>query len=102
GDVVRFNQQRLSGVPLRHRPVEELMRRSSIILLAVCVAQSWSGARGAYAQTVDVRVDARIELLAAVNRLAGRSEYKLTRVPRWAAALDSAFAPFADHPAVAM
>ena len=54
------------------------------------------------AQAVEVRVDPGVELIATVCRLAGRSEYNLTRVPRWAAAIDSHFAPFRNHPAVAM
>lgn len=54
------------------------------------------------AQAVAIRVDPGVELIAAVNRLAGRSEYNMTRVPRWRSALDSSMAPFLDHPAVAM
>ena len=53
-------------------------------------------------QDAEIRVDPRVELLAVVNRLAGRAEYKLTRVPLWAAAVDSHFAVVGDHPAVAM
>jgi hypothetical protein len=54
------------------------------------------------AQSIDVRVDPRVELIAIVSRLAGRSEYNMTRVPRWSTAVDEYFAPYRDHPAVAM
>jgi hypothetical protein len=56
----------------------------------------------ARAQAMEIRVDPRVELLAVVFRLAGRSEYNLTRVPPWATAVDSSFGPYRNHPAVEM
>lgn len=76
------------------------MRHAVAVVLAAILPST--AVSKAASQPVTVRVDPRIELLAVVNRLAGRSEYNLTRVPRWAAAVDSHFAPFRDHPAVAM
>jgi len=75
------------------------MRRS---LLAVLAATFSTAPLQANAQAIDVRVDPRVELIAIVSRLAGRSEYNMTRVPRWAEAVDTHFAPYRDHPAVSM
>jgi hypothetical protein len=71
-------------------------------ILTVAAATLLAGTNTAHAQAIDVRVDPRVELIAIVARLAGRSEYNLTRVPRWAEAVDTYFAPYRDHPAVAM
>jgi hypothetical protein len=71
-------------------------------ILAVVVSQSFPFALPLSAQQAQVRVDDRVELIAIVNRLAGREEYNLTRVPRWASSVDDYFARFRDHPAVAM
>jgi hypothetical protein len=76
------------------------MLARSIAQLSAALAVSL--APSAAAQAVDARVDERVELLAVVFRLAGRAEYNLTRVPGWAAAVDSHFTQFRDHPAVAM
>jgi len=74
--------------------------RRSVFTLAIAILSA--AASQANAQAIDVRVDPRVELIAIVSRLAGRSEYNMTRVPRWAEAVDTYFAPYRDHPAVAM
>jgi hypothetical protein len=48
----------------------------------------------------DVRVDSRVELLAIIFRLAGAQEYNMRSLPRYAAAIDTFFAPHRAHPAV--
>lgn len=64
-----------------------------LIALAAC-------GRPAPAQDIEVRVDERVELVAVLFRMAGRSEYNMTRVTSWATAVDAYFAPWQDHPAV--
>ena len=54
------------------------------------------------AQSIEVRVDPRVELFAALFHLAGREEYNSARVPRWVAAVDSPFRAFSGHPAAQM
>lgn len=54
------------------------------------------------AQQVTVQPDPRTELLTIIFRLAGSGVYNQCRVPRYAAAIDSAFAPFRHAPAVEM
>jgi hypothetical protein len=54
------------------------------------------------AQSVEVRVDPGVELIATVFRLAGRPEYNITRVAQWSSAVDAHFAPFREHSAVTM
>lgn len=51
---------------------------------------------------ITVRVDPRVELFATLFRMGGRDEYHLTQAHRWGEAVDAAFAPFEDHPAVVM
>jgi len=75
------------------------MRRSDSIALVAGLVVATAQAP---AQTIDVRVDPRVELISIVFRLAGRSEYNLTRVPRWSTAVDEYFAPYREHPAVAV
>lgn len=51
---------------------------------------------------IHVTVDPRVELLSTVFRLAGNPEYNQGKVESYAADVDAHFAPFRDHPAVAM
>lgn len=50
--------------------------------------------------TVSVRVDRRIELLSILHRLIGHQAYTSGPVTPYVKAVDAAFAPFANHPAV--
>ncbi|MCC6406474.1 MAG: DUF4932 domain-containing protein [Planctomycetes bacterium] len=53
-------------------------------------------------RALDVRVDPRIELIAAVARLAGFSEYRMANsASPYSARVDAHFARWADHPVVA-
>ena len=45
-------------------------------------------------------VDQRVELMTIVFRLAGNAEYSQCRVPAYAQAIDTWFAPHRDHPAI--
>jgi hypothetical protein len=74
----------------------------SLHALVRVVASSFALATTVSAQQLQTRVDLGVELIAIVNRLAGREEYNLTRVPRWASAVDEHFARYREHPAVAM
>ncbi|NOT10063.1 MAG: DUF4932 domain-containing protein [Gemmatimonadales bacterium] len=61
----------------------------------------FAGTRTAAAQEPMIGVDARIELLTIVFRLAGNHpEYNQCRVPAYAAAIDRWFAPVRDHEAI--
>lgn len=75
------------------------MTRAFTASLAVAIALSACDTP-ARAQTIDVRVDERVELVAILFRLGGREEYNLTRVTTWATAVDSHFGRWKDHPAV--
>jgi hypothetical protein len=52
--------------------------------------------------SIEIRVDPRIELTTIVFRLAGAEEYAGNDVPRYAAAVDSFFGGHKNHSAVAM
>jgi hypothetical protein len=71
-------------------------------MLTGCVARMHTPAAPAVAQldAFDVRVDPRIELLAIIFRLAGAQEYSMRSLPRYAAAIDTFFAPYREHGAV--
>lgn len=75
----------------------------SCIVAACCLAVPL-GSRSAdlRAQEPVIRVDPRVELLGVLFRMAGRDEYDMTRVERWATAVDAHFEPYLDHPAVRM
>lgn len=48
-----------------------------------------------------VRVDRRVEVISILQRLAGHEAYRRAPPTPYVRAVDAAFAPFADHPAVA-
>ena len=50
--------------------------------------------------TIDVTVDARVELLSIIFRLAGNSEYTQAKVPAYAKDVDDQFGALRDHPVV--
>src|SRR5713101_8121350 len=52
------------------------------------------------AQTTQVGVDLRVELMSIVFRLAGNSEYSEARVPAYAQAIEAHFASVRNHEAV--
>lgn len=54
----------------------------------------------AYGQAPTVGVDARVELMAIIFRLAGNPEYNQTELPAYAKAIDEHFAAYRNHPAV--
>lgn len=66
--------------------------RSVLLFLSAAAALS--------AQPVRVAVDARVELMSIVFRLAGSPEYNQCRVPAYGQAIDRYFAPCRDHEAV--
>ncbi|MGE5186427.1 MAG: DUF4932 domain-containing protein [Acidobacteriota bacterium] len=72
------------------------MRALAIALLVAC----HSSAPKVHGS--DVHVDRRVELIAILQRLAGGSEYTQALPTPYVADVDRAFAPFAQHPAVAM
>ena len=53
-------------------------------------------------QVPEPRVDARVELLSIVFRLAGNSEYNMDMLPGYSADIARYFAPYKNHPAVQM
>jgi len=55
---------------------------------------------GLQAQSAQVGVDPRVELMSVIFRLAGAHEYTLGKIPAYNAAIDRHFAPFRDHEAV--
>ena len=59
-----------------------------------------SDAMGGKTPRIEVGVDARVELLSIVFRIAGAEEYQRGRVPAYSADVDSYFGPFAEHRAV--
>src|SRR5258708_25993350 len=52
------------------------------------------------AQTTQVGVDLRVELMSIIFRLAGNPEYSQTRVPAYAQAIEAHFASVRNHEAV--
>lgn len=80
---------------------ESSLVRTALALMLVAGAGTASS-QPVCAQSVVVRSDPNVELLAITFRLAGRSEYNLTRVPTWAAAVDRHFEPHRNHLAVDM
>jgi hypothetical protein len=52
--------------------------------------------------TLEVRVDPRLQLLSILFHLAGAKEYNFRAAEPYVAAVDSFFAPWREHPAVAM
>src|SRR5688572_24433624 len=73
------------------------MNRILPFFLSVLVASGAEAQNAAYA----VSIDRRIELMAIVFRLAGANEFSSRAVPQYAAAIDTFFAPFKEHAAVA-
>ncbi len=73
-----------------------MTRRKPILVLALLLfASSEAGA-----QTWRAGMDARIELMSILFRLAGNSEYRQSRIPQYDRAIGAYFAPYRDHPAV--
>ncbi|HET9426093.1 MAG TPA: DUF4932 domain-containing protein [Gemmatimonadaceae bacterium] len=70
--------------------------RSSLILLVAAV----SAGGPVSAQEVRVKVDSSAEILAIMFRVAGAPEYSMGRIQPYMRQVDSAFKPFADHPAI--
>ena len=66
-------------------------------LIAILLA---AGSAHADSLTLTPRVDPRVELLSIVSRLAGYQEYSNCVIPRYVADIDSAFAPYKNHPAI--
>src|SRR5688572_8988685 len=56
----------------------------------------------AFPQRLEIRADARVELVSIVFRLAGAEEYRLGFDTPYRKAVDAHFAAFADHPAVTL
>ena len=54
----------------------------------------------AHAQVDRIGVDPRVELFCVIFRLAGAAEYQQARVPAYAQAVDTWFAPYRDHDVV--
>jgi Domain of unknown function (DUF4932) len=52
--------------------------------------------------SVAPHVDPRVELLSIVFRLAGNSEYSMSPLKSYTADIDAYFAPYKEHPAVAL
>ena len=50
--------------------------------------------------STDVRVDKRVELISILHRYGGGNEYRLAPANAYVVAVDKAFGPFKDHPAV--
>ncbi len=76
------------------------VRRTRAGIVGVVLAAQAALFGGAAAQEITVQVDPRIELFGVLFRLAGRSEYDMTRVPAWSQAVDERMRPYASHPAV--
>jgi hypothetical protein len=55
---------------------------------------------GLQAQSAQVGVDPRVELMSVIFRLAGASEYSQGKIPAYNDAIDRHFAPFREHEAV--
>jgi len=55
---------------------------------------------GLRAQSAQVGVDPRVELMSIIFRLAGANEYSQGRIPAYNAAIDKWFGPHRDHEAV--
>lgn len=86
----------------------------SILLLGSCAA--WAGERPSAPasspatvpgslprrtlDTLDIRVDPRVELLSIVCRLAGNPEYNRARINAYTRDVDEYFQPYRDHPAI--
>jgi hypothetical protein len=59
-----------------------------------------SAAIAAHAQVDRIGVDPRVELLSVIFRLAAAPEYQQARIPRYAQAVDTWFAPWRNHEVV--
>lgn len=58
--------------------------------------------RGSSAETIDVRVDTRVELAAVMARLAGFEEYQTTGIPAYDQAVDAHFGRFRGHASISL
>lgn len=84
------------------------MKRFGVrISIALAVGALFCGASGAQIQYqvgfpthIPVSVDARVELMSLIFRLAGNPEYNRGQIAIYNADVDRTFAPFADHDAV--
>ena len=84
------------------------MRATSLPAVLACLPLAFVAAPAALTaqqaaarkDTIDVRVDPRIELLSIVFRLAGNQEYSQGRVVQYADAVDAHFGRFKDHAVV--
>lgn len=72
------------------------------VLCFCCFLGLGTGSCESVPQVPMPQVDARVELLSIVFRLAGNSEYNMDRLPRYSAEIDRYFAPYKNHPAVQM
>ena len=61
-----------------------------------------AGQQSAITSPVPVRVDARVELVTALARLAGYPEYQMPGIAAYDAAVDAHFGRFRGHPSVAL
>lgn len=59
-------------------------------------------AAAAVPQAIEVRVDPRVELAAVMARLAGFEEYQGRGIETYDRAVDAHFAPYRDHPSIAV
>jgi hypothetical protein len=77
------------------RHVISLIWIQCLLGLGICAGQ-------AAPQAPVPRVDARVELLSIVFRLAGNFEYNMDKLPGYSTEIDRYFAPYKNHPAVQM
>ena len=78
------------------------MRRHIISSFAAAAFCLGIGAGQTAPQVPVPRVDARVELLSIVFRLAGNFEYNMDKLPGYSADIDRYFVPYKNHPAVQM
>ena len=78
--------------------------RCALLLMLFLPASAGAGPATvpATSPSIDVRVDPRVELICIIFRLAGHPEYSRAQLPAYAADVDKHFAPFKDHPVVAL
>ena len=73
-----------------------------VAMAAVClVVACHGGSEPARRAAPEVRVDRRVEVMSILQRLVGEREYVTAPHTAYVADVDRAFAPFANHPAVA-
>ena len=73
-----------------------------IAIAAACVGMAChGGGEPARRSGPEVRVDRRVEVMSILQRLVGEREYVTAPHTAYVADVDRAFAPFANHPAVA-